>query len=800
MSRHPFLESHAFCRRHRWGLLAASVLLTLAAGVSLRFVQFDKTLDSMLPSRSSIPRVMEILRDARLSNKIVISVGSVATGVVAREVMAVTDELAASLEKSALITRASSDFSRAASVDDMALFFQAAPELLGESDLLAIEADLTPENVRAALRRRYLQLMKPEGSFLASAIRSDPLEFRWRIVERLQSVTSSFGYEVAMVDGHLVSRDGRHCLIVAETPIMPTDSTGALELSNMLEEKIRSLPKGFTVDLLCGHLHTVSNERTIKRDIALTNTVAGLAFLVLFFVVFRDPRAVFTIFAIPVAAALIAVPLTALVFGRVALIVVGLGSVIAGVSVDYAMHVYVAARRSKNAADAVLHVALPVSLGALTTCGMFVAFFSSSVPGYHQLAVFSILSILWALLFALAVFPHFVKPGPAGPVGEEPGQSPASRLSPRSVGMVWAVLFAVCLWGSRNVRFDSNVLRMDGTESGILAGEQRFYEVWGRGETNRAIVVCEGSTAEAAQQAGDAVYRAARASGVETGFTTLSAVWPSQQTREENLARWLAFWNPGRVAHTRRLLAQEGAAFGFATNAFDPFFETLASVPRAHTGAVTNGLLERLQGQFLQRKGEGWQCLSFYPDTAAVRELVQARSGAGHRVMLVSPQAVARNLSGIYGSEVMRISAVAGGIILLLTFVMVRNLRVVLISLIPSATAVVVLLGAMTVAGRKMDMANVFAGIVVFGLSLDYGFIMMHSYRRRLTEGTKTSVHVSAITTVIGTAALLFALHPVLFSMGFTLTIGILAGYCTAMWVVPALYTLWVEPHSEEAG
>jgi predicted RND superfamily exporter protein len=77
---------------------------------------------------------------------------------------------------------------------------------------------------------------------------------------------------------------------------------------------------------------------------------------------------------------------------------------------------------------------------------------------------------------------------------------------------------------------------------------------------------------------------------------------------------------------------------------------------------------------------------------------------------------------------------------------------------------------------------------------------MMHSYRHRLSEGTKTSVHVSALTTVIGTAALLLAWHPVLFSMGLTLTIGILAGYVTAMWVVPALYALWVDPRREEAG
>jgi predicted RND superfamily exporter protein len=264
--------------------------------------------------------------------------------------------------------------------------------------------------------------------------------------------------------------------------------------------------------------------------------------------------------------------------------------------------------------------------------------------------------------------------------------------------------------------------------------------------------------------------------------------------------RWQAFWSPECIAQLRQRLGQEGAAFGFATNAFEPFFESLAAVPAVHPGGVTNGLLDRLQGQFLQRKGAGWQSFSFYQDSPAVRAAIETANGDDHRVIIVSPQALAGDLSRVYASEVLRISAAAGAIILILTFAMVRNVRVVLISLVPSASAVVAMLAVMAASGRQLNMANVFAGIVVFGLSLDYGFIMMHSYRHRLSEGTKTSVHVSALTTVIGTAALLLAWHPVLFSMGLTLTIGILAGYVTAMWVVPALYALWVDPRREEAG
>jgi len=789
---HPFFRAHRFCRRHRYGVLALCGAVTLAAVASLWWVPFDKTLESMLPAGSSVPRMMEVLRNTRFSGKIVISVGA-EPNASRQDLLDAADWLADALEPP-LISRATADFSQTGSLEDLALFFRAAPQILDEPDLSAMEGRFTPEGVRSALRERYIELIKPEGSFLAGAIRSDPLGIRRRLIGRLETVRSSFGYEVNLEEGHLISRDGRHCMVLAETPVSPTDGSRSKELAAFLAEKTATLPPGYHADLVCGHLHTVSNEKTMKRDIALTNGVASIAFLALFFLVFRDVRAVLTIFVIPVAAALIAIPLTALFFKGLALIVVGLGAVIAGVAVDYAVHVFVAARRSGNASEAMFHIALPVSLGACTTCGMFLAFFTASVPGYRQLALFSILSILISLTIALLVFPHFVRPRPGHAGAPEKGEEAAGYGARANllVAAGWMVLFAVSLLLARGVRFDSNVLRLDGTEKSILAAEERFRATWGQLDDSQAILVCAAATEEDAIRLSDQVYRAMRQEEPDVRCATLSAVWPSRATREENVQRWRAFWTEERERTLRKLIAEQGREFGFAANAFAPFFEQLQAGTQMTDGDATNAVLARLKEQFLRKQEHGWQALSFYPDTPASRSVLKPIVAHDRRLFLVSPKALANELSGAYGREILKISTVAVGIILLVTFAMVRNVRITLISLVPSATAAVALLAILAVGGWSLNMANLIAGISVFGLSLDYGFVMMHGYRHRLAAETQTSVHVSAITTVIGTAALLFARHPALFSIGFTLTIGILVGYAAAMWVVPALYALLV--------
>jgi predicted RND superfamily exporter protein len=50
------------------------------------------------------------------------------------------------------------------------------------------------------------------------------------------------------------------------------------------------------------------------------------------------------------------------------------------------------------------------------------------------------------------------------------------------------------------------------------------------------------------------------------------------------------------------------------------------------------------------------------------------------------------------------------------------------------------------------------------------------------------AVTLSAVTTLIGAGALLFARHPILFAIGSTMTTGVLAGYVSSLLVVPPLY------------
>jgi predicted RND superfamily exporter protein len=110
-----------------------------------------------------------------------------------------------------------------------------------------------------------------------------------------------------------------------------------------------------------------------------------------------------------------------------------------------------------------------------------------------------------------------------------------------------------------------------------------------------------------------------------------------------------------------------------------------------------------------------------------------------------------------------------------------------LIALTPLVTGVIWLAGFMAILDIPLDVVNIIGMVVVSGVIVDYGMGVTYEYRNKLKIGTVTAVSLSAITTILGSGVLLFAGHPVLFSIGVSMTVSVLAGYLTSILVVPPL-------------
>jgi predicted exporter len=773
-------------------VLVLVALVTAGAVLGLSFIRYEGSVDLMLPPDRDVTRSMQFLRDSSLSDKVIISLALTSADRDKSDLFAAVDQLATSLEPP-LFARVLSGVSMADAMDEFSVL-QYGPQILTEEELGSLDAQLNGPAVDAKLKQVYLQSFRPESVFTSSFSRTDPLGIKALIYAKLKALPSSMGYDVVVEDGRFLSRDGRHAMLIVQTTVPMTDAAGSKELVRMLQEKIGKLPAFVSADVIAGHLHTVSNEQVIKRDIAVASAVASIGFLLLFIFVFRDARAFFVIL-FPLLAVVWAIIIQGVLEGTLSYLVIGFGTAIVGIS-DYGLIVYIAIKRGTDRSQ-MGKLGRLVFIDAITTIFSFVVLLFSQIRGYQQLAMFSIVCLAICLFFSLFVLPltlswkrYALEPDPT--IGDRLRNV---RWPVKTTLAVWAVLTAGLLVLSFSVRFDSDVKKLDGSAPAVFQAERNFHEVWG-GKTNQAILVVTGRTFEEAMEANDRVYREAVKSIDKEEFTSLALFWPSEKNRKENRDRWDRFWKQGREQKLKTLIRQRSAAYGFSDRAFDPFFDGLYS--READAAHPGGMIANLQERFVVNREGECRIMSFFPDEQrhldALAPLMQRYPGT----FIVSGKALSASIAGFTIREMTFLAPLAVVFNLVLVWLFFRNWKETLIALVPLLTGVVWLLGIMSLADMPLNVVNIVAGVIASGVIVDYGLGITYEYRQNLHFGTVMAMTLSAAANVIGAGALLFARHPALYSTGVAMVISMAVGYLASVLVVPSFCSL-LAPAREEA-
>ena len=761
------------------------LVVTATAGAGLFFTGFEGNIDQMLPPDKEIARSMDFLRGSSFSDKVIVSVALTDPSKTKKDLFLAVDQLSSFLTPP-LFMKVVSGFSVANVMDEFSIL-KYAPQVLGTQDLEAIDGLINIKTVSQKMRGIYLQSMRPESVFTSSMSRSDPLGIKMLLLEKMRALPASMGYDVAIEDGHFISRDGRHAMIIIQTSVAMMDSPRSKELIATLQGRIKELPGYITADIISGHLHTVSNERVIKHDISIVSTIASVSFLLLFLLVFRDPR-VFFIFIIPFVAIVWAIILASIIEGRLLYMVIGLGTAIAGFSVDYGLHVYIAMKRGVDSTQFVKLSRL-VTINATTTMFNFIVLYFSQIHGYHQLALFSTLCVFICLIFALFVLPLVLSNMNVTPVtGPTIDDKLWSFRWPVKLCItVWGVLLLLAMYSSLSVTFDSDVKKLDGSGPEVLRAEQTFHEVWG-GKTSQAIFVVTGKSLEEAMEVNDSVFNTAHTLFGKGDFTSLAQFWPSEKLRKENSAQWDRFWKQGKEDTLKKLIRETSASYRFSDSAFSPFFDGLYL--HQTEPANSNGLIAQLKERFVLSKNGEYRILSYFPDEQnyidSLKEITKKYPGT----FIVSAKAMSASISSFTAKEIKILVPLALLFNVVLAWLLFRNWKYTLIALVPLVTGVVCFVGIMSFLKIPLNIINIVASIVSTGVIVDYGLGITYQYRHNLRTGTIIAVSLSAATNVIGTGALLFAKHPALHSTGVAMFICIMTGYLSAILVVPPLCSL----------
>ena len=684
------------------------------------------------------------------------------------------------------------------SIDAASKLFNMQGQLLSKNDLKIMEDQLNDAQVQKILAFHYKTLLQPGGLFRQKMIARDPLNMYTIIVNKLKKISSNSGFLFQLKDSTLWSKDGKHMLILLKTNLKVTDPDNAAifftKIQNILNKNINL--NIYKTLIVSAHKHAIANKYIIKRDIRTTMIVASIGFIILFIVFFKDWRSIY-IFLIPIVAMLCSVALTILFFQYPSAIILGLGTTVIGIALDYGIHVYIASKHTQEVRDKSLQtLKKPLFFSALTTLGVFWAFFFSNTPGYKQLAFASTCGIAFSLLLSIYILPKLIPETNNKHILRLTGQI----AQPKKIHLNKAILFMI-IWlllifsaiiSIKFVKYESDLKKMDGINKQLKQDESLFHKIWGR-NTLAAVSIVKKDLSKALE-INDQIYTEAKQAKI-TSLQSISEIWPSLITRKKNAEYWNKFWNSGNELKLHNLLKQNGQKFGFSDQAFAPFFNGLYTHNFPQDKLLLSDSFKNISTLFLNYKNSKYRVTLFFADTPSNLSKIKIITSNFKNTEIISPSTFGQYISHEIISNAITTAIISLILITLLASICLKNFFKVLIAFIPVISGIFAIFPVFLSFNTPVNAISCVAVIIITGLAIDYGIFSVSacdSNSPGFSKDAFAALTLSVISTFIGASALLFANHPALFSIGLVVSSGVIVAYLSAVYISPAAYKLFL--------
>jgi predicted exporter len=781
-----FRTLYVFFARRRILLYVMTFAVIVAAGLILRNITMNEDIAPLLPDgENEAARDFALLQKAPFADKVLISLKA-GQGASKQSLVDTADRLTKAMTHPYFIGAVSGpEISSFEAIPQWLM--NALPNTFTAKDQLVLEGMLTPEAVQDRLKKSYKQLTSQEGMMFKPLVQIDPLDLKSIVFGKLSHVNIIPGMQ--LYDNHFISDDGKNTLVIARTPVKITDSKGSKEMLEQLRVLIKNIvPADIQASTLSAHGYTMANAETIKGDLALILGSSSVAIFLLIMYFLRSWKGIL-VFLVPSSVLCLATAGTLLIYDSVSAVTIAFGSVLLGISDDYPILVYFAlSRKEHEPGNVVSEVARPVLFGGLTTIITFSIMLLSNLPGQRQLALFCMIGVAASLIFSLIVLPQLLQ----GLPGEKRYFSSKPQgifILPRKwVVFCWIGISVLCLWQAGRLHFNGDLRMLNAVPKEMKEIERYFEKTWGNFQDN-AILFAEGKDLQSSLQTNDRLFTYLSEKMSVDKIISLAPIFPSEKTGASNRERWKGFWAQGNGRLANRLITDEASKVGFSANAFTPFFDMLKKepVPLAMNDLNIIGLND-LYDSLVLREKDKVLTLTLTPDTEEIVGLFDKDKNRPEGVRLVSQGRFRSIISKALVDNFTRYIILALVIIIVSVSILFRNLKKIVLALMPVATGLIFMLGAMGFMGIEFNLFNIVATILVIGLGVDLGIFMVCNLSEGYEHTANLGILLGGLTSFVGLGALTLAHHPAMSSIGITVLLGLCGVIPSALFVIPALY------------
>lgn len=708
----------------------------------------------------------------------------------------------------------------------------------------------------------------PAAGRLAKELIRDPLRLRDFLAGGATGFASGGSGEFMEGVNAMVSVDGTAIMV----RIAGSESANDLEFTAAFMPRIREAVDAahagdasggggdLSIDYTGAYAIAELSASQTRADMIRSCTGSILLLVVVFIVVYRHPMA-FWMLKLPVYAAIVtAFGLYAVLSGRLTPVTAVAGAVLAGLGIDYCVHVlshHEAVKRARPDADdraASIHTVAAVGPAVMAACVTsligFGAVLSSSVQSLREFALLGMLGLTLALLASVTVLPalmaaigptRFAKRGLSAtrfdltPMVRHVARHP-KRFVWLSATLVAAAGFAVILgsvdrsgWHSP-IGFDSDLHALHPRPHPPLDTQDTLAEVFGAAPNSLMILVEAESPERMLVVAKQVQQRFADPASLPSGS---AGVLGPATLLPASLKTSLA-WGASPIDTVIDDLRASAEAAGFNASAFGeteeflrtllgntpPTFDQVTSYPELSGMVLPRGQDQPTQGLVLVTLARPWMTVRDRDETieAARRVLdtVVARSSIQpppYSVTLTGITVIGYDTQQAIGGNLTKLLAIAAGLVLVWLLIFFRRPGDLLLALVPSAAGLLALVTCAELFGWTLNAINLIALPLVVGIGVDDGIFLVAiarrcrkfgETRRALVDQLAASAHavtMTSLTTGLAFGSLAFTSVPAIRSLGWFTAMGVGAAWAASLLLLlPVLIMLYPKKSPDKAS
>ena len=802
------LGIYEFYKKQRTGLFLTFIIIFLLAGWFASQLKFEEDISKILPPDKKIEKLNEVFQNSKFMDKLVVMVSLKDTAAIAQpdSLVAYADELVQNIrvKLSPFVSKITYKTDDELALEIFSSISDHLPVFLTDNDYAAIDSLIIPEKIKETLEQDIRTLTSPSGFALKGMISKDPVGISFLGLRKLQQLQYDENFE--LYDNCILTKDHKNLLFFI-TPVYPPANTGKNVLMLKGIDSLINNNNGIvTASYFGAAAVSAGNALQLRKDSLLTQGITVLFIIVFLGIYFRKKRAPFIILIPVLFGAVFSLAAIYFIKGKISVIALGTGSVVLGIAVNYSLHVFNHYRHTRNIQELIRDLAMPMTVGSFTTIGGFLCLQFVQSEMLKDLGLFAAFSLIGASLCSLIFLPHFIasKKEQEAHVAEE--FSWIDRMAAyRPEYNKYLVLIIIALtiffafWAGK-VNFESDLQNMNFMSSRLKESEKKL-NVINQYALQSVYLVTDGKTLNEALVNNEKLVRQIEVlqnKDVVKKYSGVSSFIISDSLQNERIKKWNQYWTSEKKSSLMATLIREGTALKFNASAFDNFKLLLDKEYEPISPGATAGVRNNFLDDYITEK----------PGKATVVTLVKAIPGKRkevykafeneQNVTLLDKQYLTNRLVEIINADFTSIALMTSLLVFFVLLLMYGRIELTLVSFIPMFISWIWILGIMALAGISFNIINIIVSALIFGLGDDYSLFIMDGLLQEYKTGKKnlssfkSSIILSAITTIAGLGVLIFAKHPALKSIAFISITGILCVVIMAQILIPFLFSVLI--------